>query len=208
MKKINSLRSVTERSVDNLQTLYTVVVGLALVEGIKSILNLRTDTNLISINLKSLPTFFALVFTLIPFHHGANRYLDETYIDSRNPRHPLTGLVDFFFFFFEAIIFYSMALLIPQPKSFFFALLLLLVIDIVWLIFVYFSASESFGKIRHWLWLNAATVLIVFIFIVSKFMAEDINKWIVLASIVLVRTVLDYFLEWSFFWPKYEKNAT
>jgi hypothetical protein len=206
MKNASSIKTVTERSVNNLQTLFTVVIALALVEAIKSIIAFKTSLVSINFNVKFLPTFVALVSTLIPFHHGANRYLDETYIVKQGPIRPLTGLIDFFFFFFEAAVFYVMALSIQQPKFFFFALLFLFGIDIIWLIFVYYSANESFKKIKHWLWLNILLVIVVLIINPGKFMADDIYKWILLAIFVVGRTVLDYIFEWPFYWPAYDAS--
>ena len=153
-----------------------------------------------NINIKSLPTFAALVFTIIPFHHGASRYLDETYI-RKSPGRPLAGLIDFFFFFIEAIIFYVMALLISQPKPFFFVLSALFGIDIIWLVFVYFTEPESFKKIRWWLLLNTIMVLVLLVVNAGTFMADNAYKWIVLAALVLIRTVIDYKSEWAYYWP-------
>lgn len=201
MNQISTNRGVSERSVNSLQTLYTVVIALALVEAIKAIINIQTDTNSIYVNWKSLIPFSALVFTLIPFHHGANRYLDEMYIVKGCQGRPLTGLIDFLFFFVEAAVFYIMSLSISQPKLFFYTLTILFVIDIVWLIFVYFSSNESFKKIKYWFWLNLGTIFLLLIFNATKLLDDDINKWIILLLVTLLRTVLDYILEWSFFWP-------
>jgi len=197
--------TLTARSVDNLQTLYTVVVALALAQAIKSLLNVAGEEGRLTINVEQIPTFAALLFTLIPFHHGASRYLDEAYIPTRPQGRPLTGLVHFFLFFIEALALYVMALLTPRPKLFFFALAGLLGIDLVWLVFVYFSARPSFQKVRCWFWLNLPTVIIVLILNAGRFMADGACKWLVLAALVLVRTGLDYELGRRFYWP--DENA-
>jgi len=200
-------RTVTERSVSNLQTLITVVISLALIQAIESVVSFQGDPVSLSINIKLLvTTFLVLIVTLIPFHHGANRYLDETYIDKKRARRPMTGLVDFFFFFVEAGIFYGMALSISEPRFFFFLLVILLGIDVAWLLFVLVNDYETFKKIKHWLWLNLIMIILVLVFRAGTFMPDAFDKWFVLGIIAIIRTGLDYKLEWPFYWPAFDSS--
>src|SRR5690349_850145 len=67
-------KEARKRSVDNLQRLYTFVVGLAVTEMLRRMLNpLATDYAVWLM-------FTAFLFTVVPFYHGANRYLDATYV--------------------------------------------------------------------------------------------------------------------------------
>lgn len=194
------------RSLDHLQTLYTVIIGLSIVEGIKSLLILDIEIESVSlfstmINHEAIPTFLTLIFTIIPFHHGAKRYLDDTYIFREINEIPLTGLFDFIVFFVEAIVFFIMAILIPIPKYFFLMLIVLLTIDIVWVGFVYLTSNYSFQKIRFWLYANLIYVIVLPIFIYGNFILNESTTWSLLAVFSFIRTVFDYKCSWSFYWP-------
>lgn len=194
------------RSLDHLQTLYTVIIGLSIVEGIKSLLILDIEIESASlfsmvINYEAIPTFLTLIFTIIPFHHGAKRYLDDTYIFREINEIPLTGLIDFIVFFVEAIVFFIMASLIPIPKYFFLMLIFLLTIDIVWVGFVYFTSNYSFQKIKFWLYANLTYAIVLPIFIYGNFILNESITWSLLAVFSFIRTVCDYKFSWSFYWP-------
>ena len=61
-----------KESVGTLKQLYSVVIALALTEAIASLVS-KSDSG-VAVNYSPLPWFIALVFTLIPFHHGAMRH--------------------------------------------------------------------------------------------------------------------------------------
>lgn len=151
-----------------------------------------------SIDSEFLPTFLTFIIVLIPFYHGASRYLDETYIINKDKVHPLIGLIDFIFFFTEAIFFYIIALLISQPKSFFFWVIALLLLDVIWLLFVRITSKKRFNDIIYWFILNIITAPILFVCIII--LSDNIITWIILLIIMLIRTMLDYILEGFFYW--------
>jgi hypothetical protein len=206
MNSTFSNTKLVERSVSNLQTLYTVVVGLALVKALQTIFFKDANLESMRISWAYLPALISLVVTMIPFYHGACRYLDETYICKRKQESKLGGLIDFIFFFCEGSIFYILALSLEDPLAFFRWWLILLLMDIIWLVFVFFNANNVFKKIKSWFWLNLASGLVVFAAIASKFFKEDINEWIILTAFLLVRSVLDYSLAWLFYWPSYDSS--
>lgn len=193
------------RSVGHLQHLYSVIIALGLVEAVKAVLKLGDNSNVV-INLDCLPTFLAFLVTLVPFYHGANRYMDDIYLSPSTKIRPLTGLVDYLFFILEAITFYALALFIPYAKPFFIYLGILFSIDIIWLIFSYFNTPSPFNKVQHWLILNLLMAIILYFLIFSPVMLDDMKKWILLTVFIIARSVLDYILSWGFFWPVIEKN--
>ena len=89
---------VRDGSVQNLQELYTVAVGMALTLAITRIVPEAGSPVVVS-----LPNLVAYVVTLVPFYHGAMRHMD---VSCRGAR---TGTVregallgDFFLLFIEA----------------------------------------------------------------------------------------------------------
>ena len=88
-----------KRSVDNLQRLYTVVVSLAVAEGLKHLLIPKTGVPITSTDWL---LFSSLLATVVPFYHGANRYLDATYVtNERKAKHNVL-ILDFLVLFVEA----------------------------------------------------------------------------------------------------------
>ena len=78
-----NMSEARKRSVDNLQRLYAVVISLAVTEAVRRTVfgSQSTDPpelSAISANQWLILTSFLL--TVIPFYHGANRYLDATYV--------------------------------------------------------------------------------------------------------------------------------
>jgi len=152
-----------------------------------------------------LPAMVAFLLIIVPFYHGANRYLDQTYVFQKVPIKPFTLLVDFFVLFLEAMIFYWMALRLTEWETFFSLLLVLLVVDIVWIIFVYFY-SQTFSDVKKWGLINTITVCVMAIFLYTPLLPNEI-KPAGLAILTSIRTLVDYILNWNFFYPKRESGG-
>src|SRR5262245_45395106 len=125
-------RSV-ERSIDSLQRIYAVVVGLAISEGIKRFF--LSNNGQFEWPTKNWPVFIAFMVTIVPFLHGMNRHLDRTLAESKKPgkRWLLVFLlVDFAFFIAESCLFVSMAATILKTGDFYDILFWLLLADAMW----------------------------------------------------------------------------
>lgn len=86
-----------ERSVNNLQRLYAIVVSLSIAYTLKGLIEVISASGLTNIveYYNELFMFISFIFIVIPFFHGANRYLDATYVTGeRNATH-YGLLVDF-----------------------------------------------------------------------------------------------------------------
>jgi hypothetical protein len=193
-----------ERSIDNLQRLYTIVVGLALTEAVTryvlgpvSGVASRLPTSLY--NPEYLPAMIAFLVTLVPFYHGAIRYLDETYVTGRGTPKTFALLIDFWVLFIEALIFFWMALAINNWRVFFGVFMLLLVLDIAWIAVVYFY-SETFTDIWHWGVINFATFIVTGVVLKTPLL-DDADKLPGLAVVAVLRSFLDYLWNWRFFHP-------
>src|SRR5215218_1845525 len=148
-------------SVDTLKQLYSVVIALALTEAIVSLVT-RTDTG-VTVHYAALPWFVALVVTLIPFHHGAMRHLDDAYVFDP-VRHPKpTFLLDYLILFTEAGTLVWLGLVLTSPQAFLSGYTLLLIIDVFWAVATRFL-TNSFEKVQYWLYTNIATLLVIALF--------------------------------------------
>jgi hypothetical protein len=75
---------VVERSVDNVQKIYAVIIALAISQAIQNLLKSPGSTT-VDLSLKQvsagLPAFIAFLATLVPFWQGMNRHLDRCYLE-------------------------------------------------------------------------------------------------------------------------------
>ncbi len=189
------------RAVDNLKALFNIIIGLAIVESIKAVVGIDLSTKILSINKHNIFFVGALFFTILPFQQGASRYLDNKYINTENIKRKMEGIIDFAFFLIEAIIFYAAALSITQPKVFFLSLVIVLALDVIWIIFVFFSGG-NFKDVWKWLVINLVAIFVIAILLYTPLLNDDTPKWIILSALCLVRTITDYISTWNFYWPK------
>lgn len=195
--------------VRSLQTLYTIAVGLGLERAIVNLVDI--SYGIIPIKLELIPFFVAFLITLIPFYHGALRHLNFVYIEEEGKNVRSGALfTDFSLLFLESCLIFSLAILLPNPIGFFIALLLLLLVDILWaLLFLGFSKKEKKTSLTELHWLIINTIVIISCLInfgvlyISKVPMNifDLEISIFVLVIFITRTVFDYVLCWSFYFP-------
>jgi len=198
------------RSVDNLQRLYTVVVSLAVTESLKGLLSNVSSGGV-------LPTydrwlmFVSLIVTVIPFYHGANRYLDATYVTEERSSKYSALMPDFIVLFVEGLLLFVLAMVSKDENIFYPALAGLLILDTVWVLITTHKASTKYGKAPHyifWAIINVIASCLLCIFVWShKLFDEPIwgsptYRSIALMLVVIIRTIIDYISVWQFYYPK------
>jgi hypothetical protein len=206
-------RTIRTRSVDNLQRLYTVVISLAITESLRRLLSEFGDKGT-SPSFTAIAAVIALVVTVVPFYHGANRYLDATYVTDERSAKPATLaalmlLLDFAVIFVEAIIFFILALLINQ-SAFFIALLgSLFLLDAIWVGVTKWtskSLTDQGSAYRIWLVANLVAGAIALFISLSDVWGLNVLQnqherlWF-MALVAFIRTVFDYATVWKFYYP-------
>jgi hypothetical protein len=203
-----------KRSVDNLQRLYTVVVSLAVTERLRRLLAPWVDSG-------TRPGFgeglmlLSLLITIVPFYHGANRHLDATYV-TKERKATVGGalLVDFIFLFLEGLLLFGVAMITKSVPWFYTVLAGVFIFDALWVLITRFLTRGAVSGRRvdpHYTWaiLNVAAAFALYfsvwenIFHGSSVWSGDNVRDLWLFAIVLLRTILDYFLEYSFYYPEY-----
>jgi hypothetical protein len=188
-----------ERSIDSLQRIYAVVVGLAMNEAIKRFF--LANNNQFEMPTANWPEFIAFMVTIVPFLHGMNRHLDRTLAESKKPgKRWLLGflLVDFGFFIAESCFFVSMAATVSKNAYFFNILLWLLLADAFWAFFT-FPVTKSFS----WRWMIINVVAcggIAYLLFWDVRLKAD-WKPLILSGVAVLRTILDYWFVWGFYFP-------
>lgn len=210
----NNHSDMIKRSVDSLQRLYAVVVGLAVTICIQQVLfdggKLHPWLNeatkqyfLTDILLARLPVVLAFVASIVPFFHGMNRHLDVVYIeDGMDPHKEGFIVIDFFIFFFESCMLVALASMVASGDDFFLVLAVLLVVDACWAFmthYIHYCGVQP--STFRWFAINAVTVFLLLAIYYSNTFTIGPRKTWALASIAILRTVCDYVACWRFYIP-------
>jgi hypothetical protein len=191
-----------KRSVDSLERIYAIIIGLAIGQAINMVVQAFSTGNRFTTALKVAPAFLAFIFTIVPFFHGMNRHLDRCYIDKTDQAAHGALLFDFAVFFIESSLLFAIAGSIMSGLTPFVILGALLAFDLVWSMLSgwihYRNVKPSIGR---WAIINAATVLVgVFVYSFNAY-ADAQKPWLLLA-LACARTVVDYWLCWDFYFPQ------
>ncbi|MFC2085660.1 hypothetical protein ACFLRO_00445 [Bacteroidota bacterium] len=192
---------------NHLQTLYTVVVALAMEQALQSVVRLE-QPYLVEASL--LPYLIAFVVTLVPFYHGGLRHLDLSYIKEGHPI-PKSGsmIADWTLLFLQSCLFLALAIAVKDPTAFTKLLAVILGFDVVWALLAHFvftpNRGEDFAE-KKWAIINTPTVVLLVLIVV---VIEPSSVWsgLVLA-ICILRTAIDYWWGWDFYDPVRERRTS
>lgn len=191
-----------KRSVDSLQKIYAVIIGLALTETLKKVIGLSGDAQISSHGIMSLISLLALV---VPFYHGMNRHLDICYLEKPNDNPIVRGalLLDFFVFCIESCLLFVFIKHIDEPIGGFKILGWILIVDIIWGIISNFIHYRTMKGVIKWAIINIITIILG-ILIIDTDCIKDTTK--ILTILAVVRTVADYYICWDFYFPEVTKS--
>jgi hypothetical protein len=207
------MSSARQNSVKQLAELYNVVVGVALTLSIyDSVDKAGVKAGEFPLKLNQIVNIATFIIILVPFYHGAMRHLFATYVEDGASSRIKNGalLADFFLLFLEGCIFVLLASVVGETEHFTIVLILLLLLDSVWgfLAWLAFTDAKAQYPEPTWALINFVTaaligVLLTFdqdVFLTKPFLAQT-----GLLVIIAVRTVVDYYNSWSFYFP--DKSA-
>jgi hypothetical protein len=183
---------------------FAIVLSLALGEAFKTVVS---EDHFIY--WKKLYALLSFLFLILPFYQGMNRYLLATY-GVRATALPPAGflIVDGTAFMFESALFFAMSrtLAIEKWQQFYWLVVALLSVDSLWGLTVPLHANPGTALvIGHWVELNmiALIILLAALVLVSAYDANADTHVHYLAALgtfgMLVRTVIDYWLSWDFY---------
>jgi len=193
------------RSVQSLQNLYSVVIGLALTAAILNVVD--STKGPVPLKLDVLPYFGSYLATLIPFYHGALRHLDATYLEGEGQETRSGALMgDFLVLFLESCFFFALAVLLVAPKLYAWGLIALLTLDTIWAFLAYVAFAKAHTEIK---WASINLVTIILLCILAALLdalppaAGPANaRFAVVVLVVCIgRSVFDYGLNWHFYYP-------
>ena len=206
---MKELKEARKRSVDNLQRLYTVVVSLAVAESLKGLLKDFGIHGTIA-SYQEWLMFVSLIFTVVPFYHGANRYLDSTYVTEERSAKHYALMIDFIMLFLEGLLFFGLAMVLTNEALFYTVLASLFLLDIVWVGFTNITATSKQDRMpgyAKWASINVLAMAALLVFVWSnilnwQFWQSDTVRSIALVIVAVARTVFDYLIVWRFYYPE------
>jgi hypothetical protein len=199
---------IRERSINNLQRIYTVVVSLSIAESLRRLLSNFGDQG-ISPSLTSTVAVISLLVTIVPFYHGANRYLDATYVTGEREAKSQALMLDFIAIFSEGLIFFILSLIIQNTRFFFSLLGILFVLDAIWVGITKLTSigvSDQPPRYRSWAAINILAAVGIFVSMWSnllnwEFWPTPLIQTLAVGGITILRTVYDYSSVWNFYYP-------
>lgn len=192
-----------ERSTRSLESLYTVVIGVALSIAVVTLVG---EKGIAGVTVESLMLFGAFIVTLFPFYQGALRHLDETYL--RNEATKDGALVfDFILLFAHALAFVFLSLLLKKPGQFLWVLVAILGIDVLWGVLAYLMGPSRKAAELKWACINVvfvafATTFLVWQGIFLQELAQHVRVAVVVLVACMLRTIWDYAWCRDFYFPK------
>lgn len=200
-----------ERSVSNLQRLYVIVVSLAVTQHLRHLIDLVIQVGFVNFDkyYSDLFIFISFILIVVPFFHGANRYLDATYVTGERFGKAHGLLVDFVALFCQGMILYIMAIVASNREVFYTTLAVLLFLDTIWVVLTRITVEvESQQQPHYWRWARINGLVGTAILLAAW---SDLTYWkqwpvelirnILLLGLVVARTIYDYVLVWDFYYP-------
>jgi hypothetical protein len=204
-----------QRSVDSLERLFAVVVGLSITVAVEKVLfdaagnlyawydSASNTYTFLAVLLDRLPAMIAFITSVVPFFHGMNRHLDRTYVEGGVVTDKEGFLVmDFFVFFLESCFLLALASSVGSHDRVFLILAGLLLVDAAWSLVTHgIHYSKNAPSTLTWGWINLLAIALLLLFYFAQvFPAGLVRSW-ALCLVAVVRTVVDYKLCWRFYFP-------
>jgi hypothetical protein len=122
-------------------------------------------------------------------------------------------LADFLLLFVEGCLFVLIASILPANEKFAWAIVVLLALDSIWgfLAKLAFTGADAQNAERTWALINVITIAAVILFIIfTKQTAKEqaVLFQVGLLTILSVRTIVDYYFCWEFYFPPHTEGAT
>ncbi len=151
----------------------------------------------------------SLLITIVPFYHGANRYLDSTYVTGERQAKPGSLMIDFAAMFIEGLAFFVLAMLIENTPLFFTVLAGLFVFDAIWVGLTQVTATVHEKRSSYIVWWAVANIVaacFIPLSIWSSLWPTYTAKLVAVCAIAVLRTVIDYWAVWDFYYPASETD--
>ena len=209
-----------ERSVDSVQRIYSVMLGLSFTESLRRCVGFKDVSGDVIFSWQKLVISGGLIALAIPFLHGMNRALDDEFVRQAGPPHRGRLLATFLIFAIEAVLFAMASICIPDYKSgplresslFWITTLIggIQLLDVLWC-----SSAWIIGfrrrNIATWFALSVLTLIFLMALLCplprgtlfSDHFVHTLDSHVVwIGGILALRTLFDYLICRTFYFPE------
>jgi hypothetical protein len=134
--------------------------------------------------------------------------LFATYVEAGGSTRIKSGalLADFVLLFLEGCLFIMIAAIIKSTENMAWTAVGLLILDSLWgfLAWLAFTGAQSQFAEKRWAIINIITAVVIIIILIfgrETFVAQPTQAQWGLAAILTLRTIMDYWLCWDFYFP-------
>jgi|SRR5580704_162498 hypothetical protein len=181
---------------------FSLLFGLALAEAFKQFVRDKPQSTESVIDWHRLLSLLAFIFLIFPFYQGTIRFFDVEFGDPAKLPQPFSFaiMIDSFAFICEAALFFVMSRALAPERwiTFYGAIVALLWVDSVWGLI---AAKLHAGGIESWIYLNLIFGAIVAVMLALQARLKGYWPVGLGAAAILIRTILDYYFNWSFYFP-------
>jgi|GEM_PF-6616272 hypothetical protein len=193
----NDVSEVPSMDIGPLSLLYVSIASAGFVTALTVAVtsSVATGTLPLSSEAERLLLLISFIATAIPFYHGALTYLHRTSINANR-----STMVDFLALMFEALVILLLSTSSASPIPFVNWFSTLLGIDILWLLFA-LKGKRSDPPPGVWLYLNVIVFLFLLVGVYLNVVSDSLIFLSSLAIVAIFRSVVDYALAWSHYFP-------
>lgn len=189
-----------KRSVDSLQKIYAIIIGLAISQSINTSINFEGGKWNQALFFNNLPALISLFAFLVPFYQGMNRHLDLCYVEKRDGNTQGALLFDFAVFCIESCLLFVFTKVFLNDLTGYYIIACMLAVDMVWAFVSHWIHYRKFDpSIRRWAVINFVTLVVGTLILSSTYFP---NKAVPFLCLSMLRTVADYFFCWKFYFPE------
>lgn len=184
-----------------LVNLYMVIAGFASITAVKFLIDANNNEfrNFFQIPYIDLFAFASFFLFIIPFYQGAITHLHDSYNFGYHGN-KIEIMIDFIHLLAEGMVFYAISSNLSDIIFFLSWLFILMLIDISFIVFTLKRKGKVPGT---WIKLDALTIIFIIIMYWLSYIYPNIiigiQGYTILVLFSLIRTIIDYKLELSFY---------
>lgn len=193
-------------NVGTLETLYTLIIGLALTHATYQISEAWGQLSTIE-SASAVILYTSFLFTIIPFYQGMGRFLYETHVvrPLRKPgAHESPMLLDTLAFVALSILFFVLGGQMSNVHMFFYIWSAVLIVDIAWSLLVWGIQRSRLPNwaFNNFVWLAASWGYWLVVVDADRTFYPQFVYEHAIAIFVVGRSIADYSFNWRFYYPK------
>ena len=192
-----------------LENLYSFLISLALTQATIKLVDTTISKGISLHFLDNFALYASLLATIVPFYQGMNRFLYETHVVRPLEKPDFKSspmLLDIYSFLLMGSAIFAMGRFVDNPPNFFYLWSILLIVDVAWSLIVWKiqKSRAPIWALNNFFWLALSWALWGINHNFPELLAGSAKDRIAtygLAILQIFRSILDYKINWKFYFP-------